>query len=140
MQKWCDGIQALPNVWIGVTAENQEQADKRIPLLLQIPAAKRFVSVEPMLGPVDLTDVPVPQAVDNRGFSINALTDYDDEHFFNKHPKLDWVICGGESGPEARPVHPDWIRSLRDQCVRAEVPFLFKQWGEWGPLEGSGAC
>ena len=121
----------LPNVWLGVTAENQEEADKRIPLLLQIPAAKRFVSVEPMLGPVDLTDVPVPQAVDNRGFSINALTDNDDEHFFNKHPKLDWVICGGESGPGARPAHPDWIRSLRDQCASAEVPFLFKQWGEF---------
>lgn len=121
----------LPNVWLGVTAENQEQADKRIPLLLATPTVKRFVSVEPMLGPVDLTDVPVPQVVDNRGFSINALTDNDDEHFFNKHQKLDWVICGGESGPGARPVHPAWVRSLRDQCISAEVPFLFKQWGEF---------
>jgi len=121
----------LRNVWLGVTAENQEQADKRIPVLLQIPAAVRFVSVEPMLGPVDLTELPIPYEICNRGFNFNALTDQDDEHFYNDHPKIDWVICGGESGPGARPMHPDWTRSLRDHCQAAGVPFFFKQWGEW---------
>ena len=98
-----------PNVWIGVTAENQEQADKRIPILLQIPAAKRYVSVEPMLG-----QVLIPQSA------------------FGNPKSIDWVICGGESGPGARPMHPDWPRSLRDQCQVSGVPFFFKQWGEWG--------
>ena len=119
--------------WLGVTAENQEQADKRIPILLQIPAAVRFVSVEPMLGPVNL------RHMDAEGHHpewcwIDALT--------GKHtdmgraspdvPKLDWVIAGGESGPGARPMHPDWARSLRDQCQDAGVPFFFKQWGAFG--------
>lgn len=102
----------MPGLWLGVTAENQEQADKRIPILLQIYADKRFVSVEPMLGPVDLTKLGLPYG----GF-------------------IDHVICGGESGPGARPMHPDWVRSLRDQCHSAGVPFLFKQWGEWNPRE-----
>lgn len=128
--------------WLGVTAENQEQADKRIPVLLQIPAAVRFVSVEPMLGPVNM------RHIDAEGHHpewcwIDALT--------GKHtdmgpacpdvPKLDWVIAGGESGPGARPMHPDWARSLRDQCVEAGVPFFFKQWGEWvsvSEVEGAG--
>lgn len=103
----------LPNVWLGVTAENQEQADKRIPLLLQTPAAVRFVSVEPMLGAVAL-DVSYGQGIG--AFFIDSL---------------DWVICGGESGPGARPMNPDWARDLRDQCQAAGVPFFFKQWGEW---------
>jgi len=100
----------LPNVWLGVTAENQARADERIPLLLQTPAAKRFVSVEPMLGPVDLQNHPM---------------------FWQSNAKIDWVICGGESGHGARPMHPDWARSLRDQAVAAGVPFMFKQWGAW---------
>jgi protein gp37 len=95
------------NIWLGVTAENQQRADERIPILLQIPAAKRFVSVEPMLGPIELRLVGGPG-------------------------DLDWVICGGETGPGARPMHPDWVRSLRDQCVRAGTPFFFKSWGDWG--------
>ncbi len=97
----------IDNVWLGVTAENQQQADKRIPILLQIPAAKRFVSVEPMLGPVDLDTITIPIE------------------------RLDWVIVGGETGTGARPMHPDWVRSIRDQCVSAGVPFFFKQWGEY---------
>lgn len=101
-----------PNLWLGVTAENQEQADKRIPILLQIPAAKRFVSIEPMLASVDLTN-----------FISTQVTHYDNQ--------LDWVILGGESGPKARPMHPDWVRSVRDQCQSAMVPFFFKSWGEW---------
>lgn len=123
----------LPNVWLGVTAENQEMADKRIPILLQTPAAVRFVSVEPMLGPVDLTDLPVPESVDDRVIChrMNALTSMDDDHFYNIHPKLDWVICGGETSRKARPCHPAWVRSLRDQCEQYGTPYFFKGWGEW---------
>lgn len=113
------GPMVLPNVWLGVTAENQEQADARIPILLSIPATKRFVSVEPMLGSVDIA----PQWVDKLRYGQYGLS------------VLDWVICGGESGPGARPMHPDWARSLRDQCNAAGTPFMFKQWGEWAARE-----
>jgi protein gp37 len=116
-------------------------ADQRIPILLQTPAAKRFVSVEPMLGPVDLEAVPMPNAylrmVGVRGClqpKAERDTEPDDYRYFQrKAMKLDWVICGGESGPGARPMNIDWPRSLRDQCQAAGVPFFFKQWGEWGP-------
>lgn len=108
----------LPNVHIGVTVENQEQANARIPLLLETPAALRFVSIEPMLGPVSLREY---YREEGRG-TYSVWLDY-----------LDHVICGGESGPNARPMHPGWVRSLRDQCAGAEVPFMFKQWGEWAP-------
>lgn len=94
----------LPNVWLGVSAEDQRRADERILDLLATPAAVRFVSAEPLLGRIE---------VDLSG--------------------IDWVIAGGESGPNARPMHPDWARSLRDQCAAAEVPFFFKQWGHWAP-------
>lgn len=109
----------VPNLWIGATAENQEQADLRIPQLLQIPAAKRFVSVEPMLGPVNLS------------YYLSGLTA--DPTEIGSFLNLDWVICGGESGNNARPLHPEWAGSLRDQCKAAKVPFFFKQWGEWWP-------
>ncbi|ORA57254.1 DUF5131 family protein [Mycobacteroides franklinii] len=103
----------LPNVWLGVSAEDQKRADLRIPALLDTPAAVRFVSAEPLLGPINLhTD------------SIEAASPF-------WGSRLDWVIVGGESGPGARPMHPNWARSLRDQCVEASVPFLFKQRGEW---------
>ena len=109
---------SLSNLWLGVSAENQQRADERIPILLQIPAARRFVSIEPMLGPVDIRKIgPLPKSFD---WEIAK-------------GGLDWVICGGESGPGARPMHPDWPRSIRDQCQAAEVPFFFKQWGEWQP-------
>lgn len=101
------------NVWIGVTAENQEQYNKRVFYLLKAPSAKRFVSIEPMLGPIDLYQMP--------GLFVNH--------------KLDWVICGGETGHKARPMHPDWVRSVRDQCASANVPFFFKQWGTWQPAQ-----
>lgn len=118
---------AKDNVWIGVTAENQKKADQRVSTLLTIPAKKRFVSIEPMLGPIDLTIIKYK--VRNTQF----ITDTLDGTTFRKHDtnKLDWVICGGESGPKARPMHPDWVRSVRDQCASANVPFFFKQWGEW---------
>ena len=108
------------NVWLGTTVEDQLRADERIPALLRVPAAVRFLSCEPLLGPVDLWTIRNPFfGVD---WVISALV------------CLDWVICGGESGPKARPMHPDWARGLRDQCAAAGVPFLFKQWGEWAPF------
>lgn len=94
-------------VWLGSTVVNQEEADRDIPKLLAVPAAKRFLSMEPLLGPVDISS-----------YLATGL--------------IDWVIVGGESGPNARPMHPDWPRNLRDQCEAAHVPFFFKQWGEWG--------
>lgn len=104
------GVQwPLPNLWVGVSAEDQHWADVRIPTLLDTPAAVRFLSCEPLLGPIDLPSGP-----------------------------LDWVIVGGESGPNARPMHRTWVRNLREQCVRAGVPFLFKQWGAWAPTSRSG--
>lgn len=111
-------IWPLPNLWLGVTAENQEAADERIPLLLQTPAAVRFVSYEPALGPVDLRAVSTANVSAAAG---NKLSDC-----------LHWVIAGGESGPHARPMHPNWVRSIRDQCAGAGVPFFFKGWGEHG--------
>lgn len=120
------------NVWIGTTVEDQERADKRIPQLLQIPAKVRFLSCEPLLGPVDLRFECDDPDDDNPAGKIfrNALAPG-----FGIKP-IHWVICGGESGPKARPMHPDWARSLRDQCAAAGVPFLFKQWGEYCPAEG----
>ena len=114
------------NIWLGVSVENQKAADERIPYLLETPAAVRFLSCEPLLGPVDLTNyLPYSyQATDEWG----AFTDVYDQ------PGVDWVIVGGESGPGARPMHPDWVRSIRDQCQEAGVPFFFKQWGSWFPL------
>ncbi len=135
----------LPNVWLGVSAEDQKWADVRIPVLLDTPAAVRFLSAEPLLGPIDLhgqldesghhrprltywltgrpgwgePELAGPNGIPMRSFVIG--------------PKLDWVIVGGESGRGARPMHPDWVRTLRDQCTESGVAFLFKQWGEWMP-------
>jgi protein gp37 len=128
----------LKNLWWLVTAENQEMADLRIPYLFKIPSVMYGVSVEPMLGPVDLTEIPLPSiyqpswAIGRHGMMFNALAD-DDRFCYQSENKLDWVICGGESGPGARPMHPDWVRSLRDQCQAAGTAFFFKQWGEWRP-------
>src|SRR6185312_15743750 len=122
---WQNG--ELPqNVWLGTTVENQEEADRRIPHLVAIDAAKRFLSCEPLLGPIDLTHIPGPDTFGE----VPALA------------LIDLVIVGGESGPGARPMHPDWARSLRDQCQAAGVPFFFKQWGEWfpGELNDGGDC
>jgi protein gp37 len=115
----------LGNVWIGVTAENQARANERIPILQKISAEVRFVSVEPMLGPVDIRPyLPHKQMLSSRVQSIHAAAP-------KNRRGIDWVIAGGETGPGARPMHPDWARSLRDQCLDAHVPFFFKSWGEW---------
>jgi protein gp37 len=114
MQKYCstngwDKCQ-WRNVWLGVSVENQHFADERIPLLLETQGpAVRWISAEPLLGPVEIGKVHHCAAID-------------------------WVVCGGESGPNARPMHPNWARSLRDQCQAAGVPYFFKQFGEWAPL------
>jgi protein gp37 len=110
----------LPNVWLGTTIENQKEADKRIPPLLNCPAAVRFVSCEPLVGPIEFSNVT------KRSDAVSQLG----KKALNG---IHWVIAGGESGPNAEPSHPDWFRSLRDQCESAGVPFFFKQWGEWIP-------
>lgn len=120
----------LPNVWLGVSCEDQDTADARIPDLLATPAAVRFVSLEPLLAPIDLTTIPYQSSHDVRLDALRGYVDAGDEPPTIR--KLDWVIVGGESGPGARPMHPDWARSLRDQCAATGVPFFFKQWGEWG--------
>lgn len=124
-----------PNVWLGVTAENQRTADERIPILLETPAAKRFVSIEPMLGPINLRlrNDGVPQ--NKWGEPLGPCGYYCDEQIghADHSTKLDLVIAGGESGPKARPMSPAWVRSIRDQCQAAVVPFFFKSWGEWAP-------
>lgn len=116
--------QPWPNVWIGATIVNQEEADRDIHKLLTVRAAKRFLSMEPLLGPIDL----------DRWLELAGLN----TDLGLSNPGLDWVIVGGESGPHARPMHPDWARILRDQCEAAGVPFLFKQWGEWASMKGAG--
>src|SRR5690606_23205562 len=92
------------NVWLGVSVENQAAAVERIPLLLQCPAAVRWISAEPLLGPVDLR-------------MVTTALDIDYQRDYDWLAMLDWVVAGGESGPGARPMHPDWARSLRDQCA-----------------------
>jgi protein gp37 len=129
----------LPNVWLGVTAEDQARADERIPTLLETPAVVRFVSVEPMLGPVDLRDLPLRDLPLDSITHVNGLTGR--QRFsgaitgFSSSTgiHLDWVIAGGETGPGARPLHPDWVRAIRNQCVYSGVPFFFKGWGDWAP-------
>lgn len=126
------------HIWLGVSIENQETASERIPSLLYAPVTVRFISMEPLLGAVDLTSLwgVCPECSSWEIYEPRGDTRYCDDCGADvPTPKIgiDWVICGGESGPGSRPMHPDWIRSLRDQCQTAEVPFFFKQWGEWLP-------
>jgi protein gp37 len=132
------GIFPLPNVWLGVSTEDQQRANERIPHLLQTPAAVRFISAEPLLGAINLQRISLGTSeatfyghpeIKHATFFMDALRGVNSGAI----PALDWVIAGGESGLNARPMHPDWARSLRDQCAAAGVPFFFKQWGEWSP-------
>lgn len=159
---WFDGFPPA-NVWIGATITSQSEADRDIPKLLAVPARVRFLSMEPLLGPVDLAWVDDGAA--HREVPREEWGSADDDdcppglwwnvlsgrrtimhggatgEWSRRDASVDWVIVGGESGPGARPMHPDWARSLRDQCRAAGVPFLFKQWGEWGPdWEGAETC
>lgn len=114
----------LPNMWLGVSVEDQKTADERIPLLLQTPAAVRWVSYEPALGPVDFRNL--------RTGTFDALTGRDFELIDDRPDttsRLDWVVCGGESGPGARPFDLEWARDVKDQCMLAGVPFFMKQMG-----------
>ncbi|MHB1702202.1 MAG: DUF5131 family protein, partial [Acidobacteriaceae bacterium] len=118
----------IPNIWLGVSVEDQQAAEERIPLLLQTPAEVRFLSCEPLLGAVNLGSY----------LHVHGRACYDDPGASEGHPflicdqhnGLNWVVAGGESGPNARPMHPDWARRLRDQCHAAGVAFFFKQHGE----------
>ena len=114
-RQWEEAMDAgwpLPNVWLGTSVEDQDTANERIPVLLETPAAVRWISAEPLLGPLTVFDLDGP---------VDARDGMD--------PGLHWVVAGGESGPCARPMDPGWARSLRDQCQIAGVPFFFKQWG-----------
>lgn len=127
----------LPNVWLGVSVEDQKRADLRIPALLDTPAAVRFLSCEPLLGPVDLA------AVDGMNVLRGDDTGYENGLHWVDGPTIHWVIVGGESGPGARPMDPAWARQLRDQCTNAGVPYFFKQAGavlarEWGCSDRKG--
>ncbi len=134
------------HIWLGVSVEDQQRADERSPLLLQTPAAVRFLSVEPLLGPVDLSkwlddlverDGGFPgyrHAPDcEGGCDFGCRSQADPLSDASQDPVFHWVIVGYESGPKARPGHPDWARLLREQCLTAGVPFFFKQWGQWAP-------
>lgn len=145
-----DGIDGtmwpLRNVWLGVSVEDQATVNERIPHLLNTPAAVRFVSYEPALGAVDFThypgempsDPPGPPGfriinfLEGTGTYANERSGYPRMTYDNEFPKLDWIIAGGESGPGARPAHPEWFRKVRDDCEAAGVPFFFKGWGDWG--------
>lgn len=133
--------EALPNVWLGVSVEDQARAAERIPDLLATPAAVRWISAEPLLGPLDLNR-SLPFGHGNAVFRSgqpDAARQLDEQgqwcasdHWLGH---IKWVVAGGESGPGARPMHPDWARSLRDQCAAAGVPFMFKQFGQWLPVD-----
>lgn len=124
----------LPNCWLGVSVEDQAAADERIPLLLRTPALVRWVSAEPLLGPIDLQNISasMPGGVEQWD-ALDRREAKDAAEQGACSAVLDWVVVGGESGPGGRPMHPTWARSLRDQCKAEHVPFFFKQWGEWAP-------
>lgn len=140
----------LPNLWLGVSVEDQSTADLRIPALLDTPAAVRWISAEPLLGPVDLRDYVDRWHEDDGGtcdwghcdraaVAVRRDFTHGDPRYVSMlpvcelHRGIDWVVVGGESGPGARPMHPEWARTLRDQCAATGVPYFFKQWGEHGP-------
>lgn len=140
-EKW-----PLPNVWLGVSAERQQEADERVPELLGTPAAIRFVSAEPLLGPIDFRKYMWPV----HGWWSGPYRSYQEAKAAGGECGLkrqalvwagstfiDWIIVGGESGPNARPMHPAWARLIRDQCQTAGTAFFFKQWGEWAPQIGA---
>ncbi len=112
----------LSNVWLGVSAEDQDTFEARHRLLLQTPAAVRWLSLEPLLSPIDIDFSAIDIGLEKDGHGNAAILG-----------GIDWVVAGGESGPKARPMHPAWARAIREQCKAADVPFFFKQWGAWAP-------
>ena len=139
------GLEPPANVVLGVSCSTQAEADHAIPILLNTPANRRIVSLEPLVGPVDLRNSVWCQDCHGDGFAYvtpvvksacERCGGHEDAAGCGIEPgALDGVIVGGETGPGARPMHPDWVRSLRDQCAAAGVPFFFKQWGAWLPGE-----
>lgn len=134
-------IYPLPNIWLGVTAENQEQTDKRIPILLDTPAALRFVSIEPMLSHIDLTKYLVRYRCYSCGQESLESPDkcpscghseLGDKYFSSA---IDWVIVGGETGTGARPLQYEWVKDIQEQCKAAHIPFFFKKWGKLGRID-----
>jgi protein gp37 len=123
----------LSNCWLGISCERQEEADERIPKLLATPAAVRFISAEPLLGPIDIGEYLVGH--EDHDVDLSRAPGSMVGGCVGWTPSIDWVIVGGESGPHARPMHPDWTRSIRDRCRAAGVPFFLKQWGEWAPSD-----
>jgi len=115
----------LPNVWLGVSVENQDAADQRIPWLLLTPAAVRFLSCEPLLGPVDLHGIQIPG--EREGLRFSSLQRHHDDRFGGSDTTISWVIAGCESGRGARECKVEWLRALRDQCAAAGVPYFLKQ-------------
>jgi protein gp37 len=120
------------NVWLGATAESQVWADRRIPIILKVPARVRFLSCEPLLGPVSLA-----KWLSNEHCLVGPGGSAAGDATGSKR-LIHWVIAGGESGKGARPIHPAWVRQLRDQCLKAGIAFHFKQWGNWRPIEEYG--
>jgi len=152
LAKWKNYKVPLSNIWLGVSVENQATADKRTPILLQIPAAVRFVSCEPLLEAINLKHyldgMPEPYGGGHRGYVTRDMAidaedlsleganlGWQEPEWQQTALPLDWVICGGEAGPSARPMRPNGVRGLRNQCQTAGVPFFFKQWGGWIPNE-----
>jgi protein gp37 len=113
--------QGWPNVWLGTSVENQDEADRRIPVLLSVPARKHFLSCEPLLGPVDLHSKLCRETGSCPVCPVCFCA-------------IDWVIVGGESGPDARPMNPQWARDIHAQCITSGAAFFFKQWGEWASV------
>jgi len=126
---WCE---PLPNVLLGASVEDQQAANEHIPALLRILAAGWFVSLEPLLGPIDLERIPLIAGY-GYGWANPLQGIHPSLRTSTENRRLHWVIVGGETGPDARPMHPDWVRSIRNQCRRHAVPFFFKQWGGWVP-------
>lgn len=144
----CKAVYPMPNVMLGVTVCNQAEADAKVPLLLATPAARRFVSIEPMLGPVEV-DFPKGAYQAKYPDDFASWSDERKDEWFQGTARatyiaqcalLDGVIVGGESGPGARPMHPEWARGVRDECEAAGVAFTFKQWGAWMTWGGGDAC
>jgi protein gp37 len=129
-----DASAVRTHIWLGVSVEDQATADERIPLLLKCPAAVRWLSCEPLLGPINFRWRPYAHEAAGEDYRTYLDRMGSVDHL-ESLKGIDWIVAGGESGPGARPMHPDWARSLRDQCASAVVPFFFKQWGEWAPYD-----
>lgn len=134
MARWAETHPWPVNAWAGCTVESQEWADRRIPALLRVPAPVRFLSCEPLLGAVVLQGLAPGESMQTDLYREWLTVTGPSSYPYRENGGIHWVIAGGESGPGARPSHPDWFRLLRDQCAAAGVPFHFKQWGEFAPV------